>query len=65
MAVSLSEVFLIKMREYIDNKSEDLSTGCASDFSDYRYRVGFIEGIATAESEFLHIVKRASLEEDK
>ena len=60
MAASLSEVFIAKLRENLNNKADDLATGCASDFSDYRFRVGFIEGIATAEREFLDLVERAA-----
>ena len=47
MAASLSEVFLAKLRETLNDKADDLATGCANDFADYRFRVGFIEGIAT------------------
>ena len=47
----------------MNNKADDLATGCASDYADYKFRVGFIEGIATAESEFLDLVRRASEEE--
>jgi|TARA_R110000803_G_scaffold125275_4_gene192921 hypothetical protein len=60
MAASLSEVFISKLREYMNNKADDLATGCASDFADYKFRVGFIEGIATAEREFLDLVERAA-----
>ena len=44
----------------MNNKADDLATGCANDFADYRFRVGFIEGIATAEREFLDLVERAA-----
>tara|TARA_R110002012_G_scaffold101247_1_gene240117 strand:- start:2976 stop:3170 length:195 start_codon:yes stop_codon:yes gene_type:complete len=64
MAATLSEVFLAKLREYMNNKADDLATGCASDYADYKYRVGFIEGIATAEAEFLDLIKRSAEEED-
>lgn len=60
MAASLSEVFLAKLRESLNNKADDLATGCASDFPDYRFRVGFIEGIATAEREFLDLIERSA-----
>ena len=60
MAASLSEVFIAKLRENLNNKADDLATGCANDFVDYRFRVGFIEGIATAEREFLDLVERAA-----
>jgi hypothetical protein len=63
MAGTLSEVFIAKLREYMNNKADDLATGCASDYADYKFRVGFIEGIATAESEFLDLIRRASEEE--
>jgi hypothetical protein len=60
MAASLSEVFLTKLREILNDKADDLATGCANDFADYRFRVGVIEGIATAEREFLDLVERAA-----
>jgi hypothetical protein len=60
MPASVSEVYTARLREYLNNKADDLATGCANDYSDYRYRVGFIEGIATAEAEFLEIIKRAA-----
>ena len=56
MAASLSEVFLAKLRETLNDKADDLATGCAGDFADYRFRVGYIEGIATAEREFLDLI---------
>jgi hypothetical protein len=60
MAASISDVFIGKLREYLNNKADDLATGCATDYADYRFRVGFIEGIATAEAEFLDLIKRAA-----
>lgn len=63
MAQTLSEVFLVKLREYMNQRADDLATGCASDFADYRFRVGFIEGIATAESEFIELIRLAATEE--
>jgi len=53
---------LEKIRENLNNKADDLATGCASDFSDYRFRVGVIEGLATAEREFLDIMERLKRE---
>ena len=46
----------------MNNKADDLSTGCASDFPDYRFRVGVIEGLAIAEREFLDIIERIEKE---
>lgn len=53
-----SELFKDKLRDHLNNKADDLATGCASDFSDYRFRVGVIEGLAIAEREFLDIIER-------
>tara|TARA_R100000655_G_scaffold8439_4_gene22102 strand:- start:3128 stop:3319 length:192 start_codon:yes stop_codon:yes gene_type:complete len=55
---SWSELFREKLRENMNNKADDLATGCASDFADYRYCVGVIEGLALAEREFLDIIER-------
>ena len=51
-----------KIREQMNNKADDLATGSASDFSDYRFRVGVIEGLAIAEREFLDIIERVEKE---
>lgn len=58
MAKSWSELFKEKLRENMNNKADDLATGCASDFADYKYHVGVIEGLALAEREFLDIIER-------
>ena len=63
MGKSWSELFLEKVRENLNNKADDIATGCASDFADYRYRVGVIEGLALAEREFLDIIERIERED--
>lgn len=63
MGKSWSELFTEKIREHLNNKADDLATGCASDFADYRFRVGIIEGLATAEREFLDIMARIEKED--
>ncbi len=62
MSKSWSELFKERLRENMNNKADDLSTGCASDFPDYRFRVGVIEGLAIAEREFLDIIERIEKE---
>ena len=47
----------------MNNKADDIATGCASDFPDYKYHVGVIEGLALAEREFLDIIERIEREE--
>ena len=63
MRKSWSELFREKIREQMNNKADDLATGSASDFPDYRFRVGVIEGLAIAEREFLDIIERVEKEE--
>ena len=62
MSKSWSELFKERLRENMNNKADDPSTGCASDFPDYRFRVGVIEGLAIAEREFLDIIERIEKE---
>ena len=63
MGKSWSELFLEKIRENMNNKADDIATGCASDFPDYKHHVGVIEGLALAEREFLDIIERIQKEE--
>lgn len=58
MGKSWSELLREKLREHMNNKADDLATGCAGDYPDYKFRVGVIEGLAIAEREFLDIIER-------
>ena len=63
MGLSWSEVYRKKLRELLNDKTDDLAVGSARDFPDYRYRVGVIEGLALAEREFLDIIEKIEREE--
>lgn len=43
----------------MNNYADDLATGGAKDFSDYRFQVGVIQGLALAEREILDLVETA------
>jgi len=55
--LTIDELFRDRVNSEIEKKSEDVSSGCASDYSDYRYRIGVIEGLIIAKREFLEILK--------
>tara|TARA_Y100001949_G_C15734874_1_gene221067 strand:+ start:298 stop:444 length:147 start_codon:yes stop_codon:yes gene_type:complete len=48
----------------MNERADDISTGSAQDYADYRYRVGVIEGLALAEREFLDIMERIERTEE-
>ena len=64
MAKSWSEVYKDSLRKVMNERADDIATGSAQDFPDYRYRVGVIEGLALAEREFLDIMERIERTED-
>jgi len=64
LPLSWSEAYRKAIRDLMNNKTDDLAVGSASDFSDYRHRVGVIEGLALAEREFLDIMERIERSED-
>jgi hypothetical protein len=64
VAKSWSEAYKETLRSVMNDKADDIATGSAQDFPDYRYRVGVIEGLALAEREFLDIIERIERAED-
>jgi len=54
-----------KIREEMNNLADDLATGVAKDYAEYRQLVGKIEGLAIAERELLDIEKRLTKDEDE
>ena len=64
MAKSWSGVYKDSLRKVMNERADDISTGSAQDYADYRYRVGVIEGLALAEREFLDIMERIERTED-
>lgn len=64
MAKSWSEAYKEALRSVMNDKADDIATGSAQDFADYKYRVGVIEGLALAEREFLDIIERIERAED-
>lgn len=47
-----------KIREIMNEHADHISTGSASDWPDYRYHVGIIEGLAKAERELLDMEQK-------
>lgn len=56
---SFEEIIRKKIRDHMNNYADDLATGGAKDFSDYRFQVGVIQGLALAEREILDLVETA------
>ena len=44
-----------KIRELMDNVSDDMITGGCQDYSHYTHKVGTIQGLALAERELLDL----------
>jgi hypothetical protein len=56
---SFEELIRKKIREHMNNYADDLATGGAKDYPDYRFQVGVIQGLALAEREILDLVETA------
>lgn len=52
-----------KIRSIMNDHADHVATGAASDWADYRYQIGIIEGLAKAERELLDLAEKLS-EED-
>jgi hypothetical protein len=63
MGMSWSELYRETIRQLLNDKADDIATGSAQDFADYRHKTGVIEGLALAEREFLDIVERIERED--
>ena len=64
MRKSWSEVFRDQIRKLLNDITDDIATGSAKDYAEYRHKVGVIEGLALAEREFLDIMERIERAED-
>ena len=64
MGLSWSEAYRKAIRELMNDRTDDVAMGSASDFADYKYRVGVIEGLALAEREFLDIMEKIERSEN-
>ncbi|CAB4169519.1 hypothetical protein UFOVP1302_26 [uncultured Caudovirales phage] len=47
-----------KIRDIMNEQADHIATGGASDWADYRYNIGLIEGLAKAERELLDLQER-------
>ncbi len=52
------ELIQKKIREIMNHHADHIATGGASDWPDYRFHVGVIEGLAKAERELLDVMER-------
>jgi hypothetical protein len=56
---SFEEQIRKRLRDHLNNAADDLATGGATDYADYRFRVGVIQGLAIAEREILDLIEIA------
>jgi len=61
---SWSEAYREQIRKIMNDVTDDVATGSARDYSEYRHKVGVIEGLALAEREFIDIMERIERSED-
>ena len=62
MAATLKQAYLERLRKIMDNVRDDVSSGSASSYEEYKHKIGILDGIATAEREFLDLTERLSRE---
>ena len=56
---SFEELIRKKIREHMNAYADDLATGGAKDYADYRFQVGVVQGLAIAEREILDLIEIA------
>lgn len=54
------DVIKKKIRDKMNQIADDLATGTAKDFGEYRYMTGIIHGLALVESDILDLEKRVN-----
>ena len=47
-----------KLRNIMNEHADHIATGAATDWADYKYHVGIIEGLAKAERELLDLADK-------
>lgn len=50
------------LRKIRDNVKDDISSGSASSYDEYKHKVGILDGLAMAEREFLDITSKLERE---
>ena len=58
MALTLKQAHLETLKKITEDHVDDLASGSADSYDDYRYKVGVVEGIRIAQREFLDITER-------
>jgi hypothetical protein len=56
---SFEDLIRKKIRDHMNAYADQISTGGAQDYADYRFQVGVIQGLAMAEREILDLVETA------
>jgi hypothetical protein len=56
---SILAILCKTIRDMLDRRTDHVTTGGCSDFPDYKYHTGFIEGLSFAERELLDLVERS------
>ncbi len=62
MAATLKQAHLEALRKIRDNIKDDISSGSASSYDEYKHKVGVLDGLAMAEREFLDITSKLERE---
>jgi len=61
---STLELLAAKLREKMNDTSDQLTEGACTDFADYRYAVGVIHGLALAERDLLDVDEMLHRQDD-
>ena len=61
---SIEDQYKKDLRKIMNDYADNVSTGSAQDFPQYRHLVGVIEGLAIAERAFLDLIDAANKTED-
>tara|TARA_R110000751_G_scaffold306106_1_gene423651 strand:+ start:716 stop:904 length:189 start_codon:yes stop_codon:yes gene_type:complete len=62
MASTLKQAHLEALRKIRDEIRDDISSGSASSYDEYKHKVGILVGLAMAEREFLDITSKLERE---
>ena len=64
LTMDFAEALRNKLREDMNNYTDDLATGLCADFASYKELVGVIRGLALAERHLLDLAKTQQEEDD-
>lgn len=55
--MTLVELLRKRIKDDLDSRNEAVSSGFATDYADYRYRIGIIEGLKITLAELSEILE--------